>query len=99
MPDIQPKNNNKNKKKPQIKFSLYWMYAFILLALFGMLYFDDNSVSDKVNYTEFQGYVTDSVVVRNHGITKITVDKKSNKAIAQLSDSLAHKVFKNNRIQ
>lgn len=99
MPDILPKNNNKNKKKPQIKFSLYWMYAFILLALFGMLYFDDNSVSDKVNYTEFQGYVTDSVVVRNHGITKITVDKKSNKAIAQLSDSLAHKVFKNNRIQ
>ena len=59
MPDILPKNNNKNKKKPQIKFSLYWMYAFILLALFGMLYFDDNSVSDKVNYTEFQGYVTD----------------------------------------
>ena len=99
MPDILPKNNNSNKKKPQIKFSLYWMYAFILLALFGMLYFDDNSVSDKVNYTDFQAYVTDSVVVRNHGITKITVDKKSNKAIAQLSDSLAHKVFKNNRIQ
>ncbi len=96
MPDLLPKNN---KKKPQIRFSMYWMYAFILLFLFAMFYFDDNSVSEEVNYTKLQDYITDSVNVRNHGITKIIVDKKKEVATAELSDSLAHKVFTNSRFK
>lgn len=97
MPDILPKNNNNNKKKPQIKFSMYWMYAFILLFLFAMFYFDDNSVSEEVNYTKFQDYITNPNNVANHGITKIMVDRKKGKATAELSDSLAKKIFSNNR--
>ncbi|MDE5978886.1 MAG: cell division protein FtsH, partial [Muribaculaceae bacterium] len=81
------------KKKPQIKFSMYWMYAVILLFLFAMFYLDDNSVSKEVNYSAFENYITDSINARNHGITKITVDKKKGVAEAQLSDSLARQVF------
>lgn len=81
------------KKKPQIKFSMYWMYAVITLFLFAMFYLDDNSVSKEVNYSDFENYITDSINARNHGITKITVDKKKGVAEAQLSDSLARQVF------
>lgn len=81
------------KKKPQIKFSMYWMYAVIVLFLCAMFYLDDNSVSKEVNYSEFENYITDSINARNHGITKITVDKKKGVAEAQLSDSLARQVF------
>lgn len=91
MADIKPGANN--KKRPQIKFSMYWMYAFILLFLFGMMYLDDNSVSKKVSYSEFENYITDSINARAHGITKIIVDKKKGMAEAQLSDSLARTVF------
>jgi len=69
------------------------MYAFILLALFGMFYLDDDSVRKKVTYSEFENYITDSINVRNHGITKIIVDKRKGQAEAQLSDSLAGKIF------
>lgn len=82
------------KKKPQIKFSMYWMYVAILLFLFTMFYLDDNSVSKEVNYSDFENYITDSINARNHGITKITVDKKKGVAEAQLSDSLARQVFR-----
>lgn len=91
MADIKPPTGN--KKRPQIKFSMYWMYAFILLALFGMFYLDDDSVSKKVTYSEFENYITDSINVRNHGITKIIVDKRKGQAEAQLSDSLAATIF------
>ena len=90
MADVKPGGN---KKRPQIKFSMYWMYAFILLFLFGMVYLDDNSVTKKVSYSEFENYITDSINARSHGITKIIVDKKKGAAEAQLSDSLARAVF------
>lgn len=90
MADLKP---NGSKKRPQIKFSMYWMYAIILLFLFGMLYLDDNSVSKKVTYSEFENYITDSINSRSHGITKIIVDKKKGMAEAQLSDSLAQAIF------
>lgn len=91
MADIKPPTGN--KKRPQIKFSMYWMYAFILLVLFGMFYLDDDSVRKKVTYSEFENYITDSVTARNHGITKIIVDKRKGEAEAQLSDSLAGTIF------
>ena len=40
-------------KKPMFRFSMYWMYAIILVFLLGMLYLDDNSISKEVNYTQF----------------------------------------------
>lgn len=90
MADLKP---NGLKKRPQIKFSMYWMYAIILLFLFGMLYLDDNSVTKKVTYSEFENYITDSINSHSHGITKIIVDKKKGMAEAQLSDSLAQAIF------
>ena len=73
MADVKPGGN---KKRPQIKFSMYWMYAFILLFLFGMVYLDDNSVTKKVSYSEFENYITDSINARSHGITKITLTRR-----------------------
>lgn len=87
------------RKKPQIKFSMYWMYALILLFLFAMFYLDDNTVSKKVGYSELENVITDSVNVRNHGITKIIVNKKNEEAIVVLSDSLARATFKQNQIK
>lgn len=91
MADLKPPTGN--KKRPQIKFSMYWMYVFILLALVGMFYLEDNSVSKKVTYSEFENYITDTTNVQNHGITKIIVNKRKGEAEAQLSDSLALAVF------
>lgn len=90
MADLKPSGKN---KRPQIKFSMYWMYAFVLLFLFGMFYLDDNSITKKVSYSEFENYITDSVNARSHGITRIVVDKRKGVAEAQLSDSLAKAVF------
>jgi cell division protease FtsH len=84
---------NSPKKKPQIKFSLYWMYGIILMFLFGMMYIDDTSVSKEVNYSDFENYITDTIIARSNGVTKITVDKKKGIASAQLSDSLAKALF------
>ena len=36
----QPKKN-----KPAIRFSMYWMYAIVIIFLAGILYFDDNSMT------------------------------------------------------
>ena len=81
------------KKKPQIKFSMYWMYAIILMFLLGMFYLDDNSMNKEVNYSDFEDRITNPIVSANNGITKITVDKKKGVAQAILSDSLARTVF------
>ncbi len=97
MADLKPTGGN--KKRPVIKFSLYWMYAFVLLFLFGMLYLDDNTVTKKVSYSEFENYITDSINAGNHGITKIIVDKKKGMAEAQLSDSLAKAIFPQSQIK
>lgn len=83
-------------KKPQkrtIKFSLYWMYAVVLLFLLGMFYLDDNTVTKEVSYIpEFEDYV------KSGGVEKILVFPKSNEAEAQLNDSLAAVVFNHNKV-
>lgn len=94
-----PTPSGNQRKTPQIKFSMYWMYAVIMLFLIGMAYLDDNSVTKEVNYSDFENYITDSINARNHGITKITVDKKKGVAEALLSDSLARQVFPQNQYE
>lgn len=90
---------NSPKKKPQIKFSMFWMYAVIIFFLVGMLYFDDHSVSKEVSYSELENIITDSLNVRDHGITKIIVHKKEEEAQVLLSDSLARKQFDPNQLK
>lgn len=81
-----PQSPKPGKKGP-FSFSIYWLYAIILVFLVGMLYLDDNSLSKEVSYTKFEQYVSSG------GVTKITVFTNTNRAEAVLNDSLAAKVF------
>ena len=74
-------------KKKTIKFSLYWMYAIILLVLGGLYYLDQNSITKEVTYSEFEKYVTEG------GVEKIVVYTNKNEAEAFITDSLASKIF------
>lgn len=75
------------KDKKTIKFSIYWMYAALLLFLAGALYLDNNTITKDVSYSEFEKYIADG------GVTKIIINSKSNEAEAVLSDSLAATIF------
>lgn len=75
-----------NKKK-KFGFSLYWMYAIILIALIGVFYLDENGISKEVNFTEFEKYCTSG------GVDKIVVITNKNEAEAFLTDSLASTLF------
>ncbi|MCM1517753.1 MAG: ATP-dependent zinc metalloprotease FtsH [Pseudoflavonifractor sp.] len=74
-------------KKKGIKFSLYWMYAVVLVFLGALLYLDDNSISKKVSYSQFEKYVSGG------GVKSIIVYSNKNEAEAILTDSLAAKIF------
>ncbi len=76
-------------KKRAPKFSIYWMYAIVIIFLVGALYLDDNSVTQTIpEYTKFKEYVSGG------GVTKIVVYTNKDEAEAYLSDSLASKIFK-----
>ena len=96
MPENSPGGN---KKRPQIKFSMYWMYVFIGMFLVGMWYVGENPATKKVTYSEFENYITDSINSHAHGITKIIVENRKGTAEAMLSDSLAKVVFHENQIK
>lgn len=74
-------------KKPLIRFSMYWMYVIIFIALIGLLYVDDNSVTKEVSFSEFDK------IVNTGGVSKIVVFAKKGEAEAVLTDSIASKTF------
>lgn len=76
-----------NKNKKTIKFSIYWMYAILLVFLAGALYLDNNTITKEVSYSEFEKYVTEG------GVKKIIIISKKNEAEAVLTDSLASALF------
>ncbi|MDE7473696.1 MAG: ATP-dependent zinc metalloprotease FtsH [Muribaculaceae bacterium] len=76
------------KKKPVIKFSLYWAYAAVLLFLVAMFYMDQNAASEKVPYSKFAQVMSDSVAASNNGVKKLMVYSKQDYAEAFVSDSL-----------
>lgn len=82
-------NNNKPKGGRQIRFSLWWMYLAVLMVLGGVYYLDDNSISQQVSYSEFE-----SLVMNDHGITKIVVMTDKKQAEGYLNDSVAEIVYK-----
>ena len=51
--NILPKQPKRNGPKRQM-FNMYWMYALIILALFGLYYFQDGSQTKPVNWTDFE---------------------------------------------
>ncbi len=82
-----------NKKPRQIKFNMMWMYVAILLVLGSIFYLDDNSISEKVDYSKFQTIVVPNDTTPSKGIEKILVLKNKGVAEAVLSDSLAAELF------
>ena len=38
-----------NLRKPQIKFSIYWMYVLIILFLAGMYFMNDQTVTESMD--------------------------------------------------
>ncbi len=84
-------NNNTgggNKSPKGFKFNIFWMYGLITLIIVASYFFNDNSLSQKVSWSEFETWVNKG------GVTKITVITNSNEAQGLLSDSLASVVFK-----
>jgi len=86
-------NKPVKNKKPVIKFSMYWAYAIIIAFLVGMLYIDDNSLTQEVSYSKFEQYVGSG------GVRKIVVYTNKNQAEAVVSDSLARKIFHESQYQ
>ena len=93
-------NNNKNNKdkKPLkpfrtfvLSFSMYWMYAIIIMFLIGMLYLDDDGVSKDVPFSQFEQ------IVEQKGITKIVIFTDKKEAEAVLTDDAASKLFHKNQ--
>lgn len=86
--------NNSNKtpggrgKKPRFAFSMYWMYAFIIMALVGMMYLDNDTQRETVNYTEFKE------IIAAHGAKNVTIFNAKNAAEAEVTDSIAKKYIK-----
>ena len=80
-------NTPDNNKKKGIRFSMYWAYVIIIVFLLGMLYLDENSLTENVSYSKFEQYVSTG------GVKEITVYTNTNRADAVLSDSLASKIF------
>lgn len=79
-----PNSNNSNNKKGPIKFSMYWMYALVLVFIAGVYFMEDKSITKEVSYSDFEKYVE-----QDHGITKIIVYSDKKEAEGFLSDSLA----------
>ncbi len=46
------KPGGKGSKRPLL--NMYWMYALIILCLFGLYYFQDNSTTKEVDWTDFE---------------------------------------------
>ncbi len=74
-------------KKFRFAFNILWMYGIIILALGALLYFDNDTLSKEVDYSEFKK------AVEEKGVTKIIVFAKKNEAEAVLTDSAATKIF------
>lgn len=81
------------KPKKSIKFSMYWMYAIILLCLAGIFYLDDNTITKEVSYSDFEKYV------ESGGVDQIVIFTKKGEAEAILNDSLAKTIFHESQFQ
>lgn len=74
-----PKKNRNQGKKPL--FNMYWMYGLIILSLLGLYYFQDNSQTKEVDWSEFEKAAI------NGEITKINVKPENGVAEGFLTDA------------
>lgn len=85
MSDIKKKNNSPFDFFKRM--NIFWIYALILGALLVGYMTTGNEIEKEVTWSEFKSYA------EKGGITSITVLSNKNEAIAQLSDTLAQKIF------
>ncbi len=52
-PNKGSRPGNRNKKP---LFNMYWMYALIILCILGLYYFQDNTQTKEVDWTDFEKY-------------------------------------------
>lgn len=92
--DNQPPKPSGSPKRPgMFRFSMYWMYALVILFLLGMLYLDDNSVTHDVSFSKFEK------IVQNRGVSKIIVYSDKREVEAFLTDSAAAKEFPEHQLK
>ncbi len=86
-----PKNNplGSGGKKPRFAFSMYWMYAIIIIILVGMLYVDQSTQTEEKDYSEFKE------ILASGGVTSITIHDNKQIAEAALDSAAAYKYFNN----
>ena len=85
-------NNNSPKRMGGFRFSIYWMYAIIGIILIGAAFYQDNTVVKDLNkkgggWPQFVKYVEQG------GIKEIRVISNKNIVRAEVSDTLAKKIF------
>ena len=85
MSDIKKKNNSPFDFFKRM--NIFWIYALILGVLLVGYMTTGNEIEKEVTWSEFKSYA------EKGGITSITVLSNKNEAIAQLSDTLAQKIF------
>ena len=78
-------------RKPKFAFSMYWMYAIVIIVLLGMLYMDDDAQRESIDYTQFRE------IAMKGGIKEVTIYSNKNTAEAVLTDSIAPSVIKDNK--
>lgn len=87
---IPPMGSRPNAKRPKNRFgfSMFWMYALIILFLFSMYYMDGNSMNREVDYSTFESYLNKG------GFSKMVVYIDKNEAEGILTAPMAKQVFK-----
>ncbi|MBQ8056603.1 MAG: ATP-dependent zinc metalloprotease FtsH [Paludibacteraceae bacterium] len=91
-------NKNKNKNKQEgFKPNLYWLYAILTIGIIALNFWDFNSVSKSVKYSDFQkyvekGYVTDVLVITNKQEIEANITNESVAEIFKTSAEEAEKV-------
>ena len=70
---------NPNSKQP---FNAYWIYAILSMGLIGMFFFGQNKIIKKIDWSDFQEYVTDNriesiVVYSNKDVAEAKVRSES----------------------
>lgn len=79
----RPSQGNRNRRP---LFNMYWMYALIILCILGLFYFQDNSQTKDVNWTEFEKAAS------NGDIDKMYVLVESSTAEGVLTKQAAKKL-------
>ena len=83
-----PYNNNSGGKKPRFAFSMYWMYAIIIIILVGMLYLDQDTQKHPVDFSELKE------ILAKGGVKNITIFNNKGVAEAEVTDSVAKAKFR-----